>query len=145
MRNSVHCTRGGLLIDGDLGSQQLKVGQAHAWNWRALHSDVVRISFPVQGFEVSHVRLFFYNEPLWGFGLSSVQVFADEDTALNYTITGNQDLNHTDHNYRNITIVLMENYPYSSRLLHISFRRTDINLVWWLLLSEIQICGGQGT
>ena len=103
---------------------------------------------------VTAVNLFFYNSPSMGIGLPHEiklnwgkfnVIFTGN--SLGHAVLGNSDLSQEDNTTRNVTIAVIaddsgDETDYTA--LSIIFRFSDANHIRWLILSEVEICTGQG-
>ena len=143
--DSLSCGGGAILIDNDIGSAELNTGKVFAWDREI--SIVFTTSIPTK---VKQVNLFFYNIPSSGIGLPPAELFWSNSTPsnpnnfLSNVIVGNQDLSQDDRTLRNVSLVVttdQEDNP-DYRYLRIQFTfPAETSLIYWILLSEIQLCG----
>ena len=148
---SITCPHGGVLFDCDTGSAELDTNKVFAWNRE------VNIIFYMPPTKVRQVNLFFYNIPSSGIGLPPAELFwsnnnpTSPENPLSHAIVGNQDLSQDDRTLRNVSLVVTtdqdtpELVQHDYRYLRIRFTfPAETNLIDWILLSEIQLCGEAG-
>ena len=147
--DSLSCGGGAILIDNDIGSAELNTGKVFAWDREI--SVVFTTSIPTK---VRKVNLFFYNIPSHGIGLPPTELFWSDvnvfnpDNTLSHVIVGNQDLSQDDRTLRNVSLVVTTDQSSIAdyRYFHIHFTfPAETILIDWILLSEVQLCGGAGT
>ena len=137
-----------LLLDSDTGSTELDTSKVFAWNRE------VSIDYSITTTRVRQVNLFFYNIPSSGIGLPPVELFwgdtnpLNPDVPLSHAIVGNQDLSQDDRTLRNVSLVVTTDQDDPSitdyRFFRIRFTFSAVtNLIDWILLSEVQLCGGE--
>ena len=120
-----------------------------AWN-----QDVTITMGLSQAARVRAVTLYFYNIPLMGIGLPHEIELNWGNTNLLFTpnrlgraVLGNSDLNQEDNTTRNVTIAAIaddsgDGINYTS--ISITFCFSGASPIRWLILSEVEICTGQG-
>ena len=142
--DTLSCPVGGVLFDGNTGSAELDTSRVFAWNRE------VSIAFVIPSTKVRKVNLFFYNIPSSGIGLPPAELFWSNtnpltpDTPLSHAIVGNQDLSQDDRTLQNVSLVVTTvtaNYRYFRIRFTIPAETSRID---WILLSEVQLCGGAG-
>ena len=148
-RGSLSCPGGILLSDGDIGSAELDTSKVFAWR-----SKEVNIVFIISSSKVKQVNLFFYDIPSSGIGLPPAELFwsvvdpFNPDIPLSHVIVGNQDLSQDDRILRNVSMVVTTDQnsiaDYRFFCIHFTFP-TETSLIDWILLSEVQLCGGACT
>ena len=140
------CRGYGLLGDGDFGSD-LDTSKVLAWN-REVNIVIERAQL-TSSFRVNQVNLFFYNIPSRGVGLPPVELYWSNanpvrpENPLSYVIVGNQDLSQDNNPLRNVSLVVTNNSA-NYRYFRIHFTFPGTSLIDWILLSEVQLCGGAG-
>ena len=126
------------------GSAELDTSKVFVWDRE------VNIAFTNELSKVMHVNLFLYNIPTSGIGLAPAELFwsmydpINPVTPLSHVIFGNQDLSQNDRNLRNVSLVVTTvtaNYRYFRIRFTIPAETSRID---WILLSEVQLCGGAG-
>ena len=135
-----------VLLDNDTGSAELDTSKVFAWDRE------VNIVFTNELSKVRQVNLFFYNIPSSGIGLPPAELFWSDsnlfkpDGPLSHTIVGNQDLSQDDRTLRNVSLAVttdQDSIP-DYRYFRICFTfPAETSLIDWILLSEIQLCGGE--
>ena len=144
---TITCPIGGVLFDGDSGSAELDTRKVFAWDRE------VNIAFTNELSKVRQVNLFFYNIPSSGIGLPPAELFWSDsnvfnpDVPLSHVIVGNQDLSQDDRTLRNVSLVVTtdQNSIADYKFFHIRFTfPAETSLIDWILVSEVQLCGGAG-
>ena len=135
-----------LLLDSDTGSTELDTSKVFAWNRE------VSIAFVIPSTKVRKVNLFFYNIPSSGIGLPPAELFRSEynlynpDGPLSHAIVGNQDLSQDDRALQNVSMVITTDQDSIVDYRYFRIRFTfpaETSLIDWILLSEVQLCGGE--
>ena len=149
--NPVACIASAVPIgDGNHESTSLTdLSSTFAWN-----EDVTITMSLGPAVRVTAVNLFFYNIPSMGIGLpheielnwGNVNLIFTPNR-LGYAVLGNSDLSQEDNTTRNVTIAAVaddsgDEIDYQA--LSITFCFSDANPIRWLILSEVEICTGQG-
>ena len=143
---SLGCGAGELLVDSDIGSAELDTSKVFAWNRE------VSIAFVIRSTKVRQVNLFFYNIPSSGIGLPPAELFwsntnpLNPDGPLSHAIVGNQDLSRDDRALRNVSLVVTTDQDSIVDYRYFRIRFTfpeETSLIDWILLSEVQLCGGE--
>jgi len=137
------------LGDSDTGSADLNTSKVFAWNRE------VSIAFVTsEATKVRQVNLFFYNIPSSGIGLPPAELFWSDvsifnpDIPLSHVIVGNQDLSRDDRTLQNVSLVVTTDLSSIAYYRFFRIRFTfpaETILIDWILLSEVQLCGGAGT
>jgi len=144
--DSLSCPGYILLGDYDTGSAELDTSKVFAWNREV---NIVFTFLPLEATNVRHVNLFFYNIPSRGIGLPPAELFWSDidpfnpDSPLFHVIVGNQDLSQDDRTLRNVSLVVATNQSYRYFRIHFTFP-SEISLIDWILLSEVQFCRETG-
>ena len=147
MGRSLTCPGGILLVDNDTGSAELNTSKVFAWDRE------VNIAFTIPPTKVRQVNLFFYNIPSSGIGLPPAELFWGDtnpttpEILLSHAIVGNQDLSQDDTTLRNVSLVVTTDQDSTPDYRFFRIRFTlpaETNLIDWILLSEIQLCGEAG-
>jgi len=146
--DSLSCPGSILLGDSDTGSAELDASRVFAWDTE------VNVAFTTSvATKVRQVNLFFYNFPSSGIGLPPAELFwsnnnpSNPNNPLSHVIVGNQDLSQDDRTLRNISLVVTTDQDsitdYRFFRMHFTFQAA-INLIDWILLSEVQLCEAAG-
>jgi len=147
--NTFDCGSGAsLLVDSYTGSAEVDTSKVFAWD-----REVNTVFIFSRTNKVKQVNLFFYNIPSSGIGLPPAEFFWDyinlfnPNIPLSHVIVGNQDLSQDDRTLRNVSLVVTTNQSsipdYSYFRIRFTFP-TEIRLIDWILLSEVQLCGEAG-
>ena len=146
---SLGCSAGAILGNSDIGSTELNTSKVFAWNRE------VNIDYTIPTTKVRQVNLFFYNVPSSGIGLPPAELFwgdinpLNPNIALSHAIVGNQDLSQDDRTLRNVSLVVTTDQDDPSIPVYRYFRirftfPAQTSLIYWILLSEVQLCGEAG-
>ena len=146
-QESLICQGDTALFDRDTGSAELDTSKVFAWDRE------VNIAFTIPPTKVRQVNLFFYNIPSSGIGLPPAELFwsnndpLNPDGPLSHAIVCNQDLSQDDRTLRYISLVVTTDQDSTPDYRYLRIRFTlpaETNLIDWILLSEIQLCGEAG-
>ena len=144
---TLSCSGDVSLLDNDTGSTELDTNKVFAWNRE------VNIAFAISPTKVRQVNLFFYNIPSSGIGLPPAELFwsnrnpTNPENLLSHVIVGNQDLSQDDRNLRSVSLVVTTDQDGAVDYTFFRIRFTfpaETNLIDWILLSEVQLCGEAG-
>ena len=143
--NPVFCSADVIIGDGRQPTTLSDPSSTFAWN-----EDVSITMGLSPAVRVRAVNLYFYNIPSMGIGLPheiELNWGTNANNRLGRAVLGNSDLNQEDNTTRNVTIAAIaddSSDEIDSRSLSIVFHFSNANPIRWLVLSEVEICTGQG-